>query len=160
MLSFDVAAYTMLDIQDVGDEVNRESLARAWWARCVLAAGRISGRRLLAADEMLRDDPSQLKHIILLTDGGADPRRNCAGRGSRCIRTTASPLRSWPSGRITRQWLHDVAAAGHGQFHLAYDVSTIPAIFTAETVLATRSYIFEEDFFPDADGAPSDHEWS
>lgn len=40
-----------------------------------------------------------------------------------------------------------LAQAGHGNFHEVFDVSTIPAIFSAETVLATRSYIFEGNLF-------------
>lgn len=51
-------------------------------------------------------------------------------------------------GRDFAPWLQDVAIAGRGKFHLAYDVSTIPAIFTAETLLATRAYIVEEAFRP------------
>ncbi len=145
LLSFDVSAYKV-DIQDVGDEVSRENL------RALVGALRPGGgtnilQAVLAADEMLRNDPSQLKHIILLTDGGADP-GGIVPAVDRMYQNYGVTTSVVAVGQNYAQWLHDVAAAGNGQFHLAYDISTIPAIFTAETVLATRSYIFEEEFTP------------
>ncbi len=146
VLSFDVSAYSVVPIQEVGDTVNRQHL-RELVGTLRPGGGTNIYQSMLAADQILRDDPSPIKHIILLTDGGADP--------GGIVPTVA---RMYQNGGVTTSvvavglayaaWLENVAEAGNGQFHLAYDVSTIPAIFTAETLLATRSYIVEELFSP------------
>lgn len=146
VLSFDVSAYYVVDIQDVGDEINRQNL------RNLVGSLRPGGgtnirQGIQSADEVLRDDPSDLKHIILLTDGGAD-QSGIVPAVSRMNQNYGITTSVVAVGQDYAQWLQDVAEAGLGQFHLAYDVSTIPAIFTSETLLATRSYIFEESFFP------------
>ncbi|MBN1201819.1 MAG: VWA domain-containing protein [Anaerolineae bacterium] len=146
VLSFDINAYFVLNIQPVGDEIHREEM-RAQVGTLRPGGGTNIREGVLSADSVLRNDPSQLKHIILLTDGGSDPTGivPAVGRMYENYDITTSVV---AVGEGYALWLYDVAAAGHGQFHLAYDVSTIPAIFTAETLLATRSYIFEEEFFP------------
>lgn len=146
VMSFDTGAYYVVEIQAVGDQGNRQQM------RDLVGSLRPGGgtnirQGVLQADQVLRDDPSQLKHIILLTDGGSDPTGIAAAveRMYQNYKITTSVV---AVGIESAQWLQEVAQAGAGQFHLAYDVSTIPAIFTAETILATRSYIFEEEFFP------------
>lgn len=146
VLSFDVSAYYVLDIQEVGDAANRQRL------RDLVGSLRPGGgtniyQGVLAADQVLRGDPSELKHIILLTDGGADP-TGIADTVAHMNQTYGVTLSVVAIGQDYAPWLVDVAAAGGGLFHLAYDISTIPAIFTAETLLATRSYISEEPFVP------------
>lgn len=146
VLSFDVSAYYVLDIQEVGDAANRQQI------RDLVGSLRPGGgtniyQGVLAADQVLRGDPSELKHIILLTDGGADPTGivDAVGRMNQSYGVTLSVV---AIGQDYAPWLVDVAAAGGGLFHLAYDVASIPAIFTTETLLATRSYISEEPFIP------------
>ncbi|MBI5959186.1 MAG: VWA domain-containing protein [Chloroflexi bacterium] len=145
VLSFDVSAYYVIDIQEVGDTVHRQQL-RATIGTLRPGGGTNIYQGIRSADEVLSTDPSDLKHIILLTDGGSDPSGIAAavGRMYQNYGITTSVI---AVGQDYARWLQDVAVAGNGQFHLVYDVSTIPAIFTAETMLATRSYIFEEDFF-------------
>ncbi len=82
-----------------------------------------------------------------MTDGGSDPEGIVPAVDAMYqdygVTTSVVAI-----GRDFAPWLQDVAIAGRGKFHLAYDVSTIPAIFTAETLLATRAYIVEEAFRP------------
>ena len=146
VLSFDITAKYVVELQAIGDAANRDNL------RALVGALRPGGgtniyQSVLAADEVLRDDPSQLKHIILLTDGGADP-TGIDATVDRMYQNYGITTSVVAVGQDYARWLSQVAISGRGQFHLAYDVSTIPAIFTSETLLATRSYIFEEDFFP------------
>ncbi|MBN1562204.1 MAG: VWA domain-containing protein [Anaerolineae bacterium] len=146
VLSFDIAGYVVVDLQEIGDADNRDNL------RTLVGALRPGGgtnilRGVQAAELMLQGDPSQLKHVILLTDGGADP-SDIAETVDRMYRDYGITTSVVAVGQDYAPWLTQVAVAGRGQFHLAYDVSSIPAIFTAETLLATRSYIFEDDFFP------------
>ena len=44
----------------------------------------------------------------------------------------------------------DLAKAGNGLYHFAANAASIPTIFAEETTLATRAYIIEEEFFPQA----------
>lgn len=90
-------------------------------------------------------DPSTLKHVILLTDGGAEPldsveqvRKLNAEFG---ITFTAIGV-----GEGVPTFMKDIAAVGKGIYYNLIDAQTIPQIFTAETVLATRSYIVENPF--------------
>jgi hypothetical protein len=146
VISFDVDAYFVLELQDVGDGMNREAM-RAQVGTLRPGGGTNIRQAVESADTVLRDDPSQLKHIILLTDGGSDPTGIVSNVNDMYenfgITTSVVAI-----GQNYATWLQDVAVAGRGKFHLAYDVSSIPAIFTAETLIATRSYIFEDEFFP------------
>lgn len=146
VLSFDVSAYYVVDLQTVGDETNRQRL-RALVGSLRPGGGTNIYQGIQSADQVLRGDPSELKHIILLTDGGSDP-GGIAPAVARMYQNYGITTSVVAIGQDYARWLHDVAIAGNGKFHLAYDVSTIPAIFTAETLLATRAYISEEDFFP------------
>ncbi len=146
VVSFDVSAYYVVELQPVGDEVNRRRL------RDLVGSLRPGGgtnirQAVLSADQLLRNDPSELKHIILLTDGGADP-GGIALAVDRMYQNYGITTSVVAVGQDYARWLEEVARAGRGQFHLALDVSTIPAIFTAETLLATRAYIQEEPFVP------------
>jgi len=143
VLSFDVSAYWVLELQDIGDDVHRREM------QGIVGSLRPGGgtnirEAVLAADYVFRKDESDLIHIILLTDGGADesgiPEAIDRMHQNYGITTSVVAI-----GTDYARWLENAAAAGHGKFHLAYDVSTIPAIFTAETMMATRSYIVEAD---------------
>ncbi len=102
---------------------------------------------LQAAASYLPNDPSTLRHVILLSDGGSDPSGipELVERMRSDYSTTVSVV---AIGDGYAPFLRDVAAIGRGNFHFTRDVSTIPSIFTAETVLATRSYIVEEEVYP------------
>ena len=117
--------------------------------RCVPGGGTdiIYESALLAAGQILPDDPSAIKHMILLTDGGANPGASEAVTRS-LNEDHGITLSVVAVGQGYAPWIRNLPLAGNGNFHEAFDVSTIPSIFTAETVLATRSYIFEEEFAP------------
>jgi Ca-activated chloride channel family protein len=146
VLSFDVNAQYVIPVQPVGGEANRENL-RALVGSLRPGGGTSIRQAMVSAEQVLKDDPSDLKHIILLTDGGSDP-SDIPTIVSRMYQDYGITTSVVAIGQDYARWLQDVAILGNGQFHLAYDVSTIPAIFTAETVLATRSYVFEQDFTP------------
>lgn len=103
-----------------------------------------------AVQELLRtlpSDPSTLKHVILLTDGGADP--------SGIVETVrimneqhGITVTSIGIGLGIPPFMQEIARVGKGTYYNLMDVQNIPQIFAAETVLATRSYIIEEAFLP------------
>ncbi len=141
--SFDNEASLIAPFQDVLDRrlLQRQvATLRAGGGTDILA-----GMNLIAEQIIL--EPSQRRHIILLTDGGA----NEAGLMEVTQRlydeygVTTSVI---AIGAGAAQFLQRMADAGHGAYHHVLDASSIPTIFTQETVLATRSYILEEPFFP------------
>ena len=92
------------------------------------------------------EEPSPVRHIVLLTDGGADPggipelTRELAEQG-----ITVSVV---AIGYGYPEFLEEVAEIGGGRFHFADDATVIPQIFAQETALAGRSYLVEETFTP------------
>jgi len=108
----------------------------------------MAGMRLVS-QQIVREE-SQLKHIILLTDGGADPTglvdlaRALNENDGNQVRTSVISI-----GSFEADFLEQMAGVGGGHYHNVTDPSTIPTIMTLETVLATRSYIQEgEPFTP------------
>ncbi|MEO0563530.1 MAG: VWA domain-containing protein, partial [Chloroflexota bacterium] len=141
--SFDTNGSWIADIQPVLDRRGLQTLVatlRAGGGTDILA-----GMRLAA--ESLVSNPAPRKHIILLTDGGASP--NGLLELTSDINEEAEVTTSVIAiGAGAAGFLDDMADVGDGNFYLIDNVSQIPTIFTQETVLATRSYIIEEQFFP------------
>ena len=100
----------------------------------------------LASDTLPADD-SAVKHVILLTDGGADP-TGIPQMVEKMNRDYGITLSSVGVGPGAAPFLPDLAKVGGGLYHFTDDPSTIPSIFAEETTLATRAYIIEQEFFP------------
>lgn len=103
---------------------------------------------LLAMSEELPDDPALVKHVILLTDGGANP-QGIPELVEQMYNDYGITLTTVGVGSDAAPFLEDLARLGNGRYHFTEDPASIPAIFTEETTLATRSYIVEETFFPE-----------
>ncbi|MBX3062780.1 MAG: VWA domain-containing protein [Anaerolineae bacterium] len=143
VLSFDSNPEWIVPIQPVS---NRASV--------ISQIGRLrpgGGTDIFAAiREIARTAPSiqtTLKHVIMLTDGGADPYG--------IIETVRSlhdqygvTVTSIGVGADVPAFMKDIATYGGGTYYNLRDLATIPQIFAAETVLATRSYIEEKEFVP------------
>jgi Mg-chelatase subunit ChlD len=102
---------------------------------------------VLAMSKVLPADPAQVKHVILLTDGGADP-SGIAELVQKLHDENNITLTTVGVGRDAAPFLPSLAEAGGGRYHFAADPGSIPSIFTEETALASRSYIEEHKFFP------------
>ncbi|GIK66070.1 MAG: VWA domain-containing protein [Chloroflexota bacterium] len=146
VVSFDSQAFWVLDIQEMGDAAHRQVMADEV-GRLRPGGGTDIFGGLTAASRILPDDPSTLKHIILLTDGGASEIgiTELVGRMFDNYDITTSVI---AVGTDYARWLERLPPRGGGNFHVTTTIENIPAIFAAETVLATRSYIFEDPFFP------------
>ncbi len=146
IVSFDTQAFWVVDIQNIGSSSNRNDIIDLVASLNAGGGTDIYGG-MSAIDRELPGDPSTLKHVILLTDGGANPEGVIPLTGrlrdSYDITTTVIAV-----GQDYAPWLRDMARVGGGNFHIATTVENIPAIFSSETVLATRSYIYEEPFRP------------
>jgi len=102
---------------------------------------------LLAVAEVIPDDPANMKHVILLTDGGASEAGN-PEITQEMHDEYGVTLSVVAIGQGFADWITKLPEIGEGRFHSAYDPDTIPEIFTQETTLATRAYIIEELFWP------------
>ncbi|HLU11084.1 MAG TPA: VWA domain-containing protein [Oceanobacillus sp.] len=143
VVSFDVDGFWVADIQPVFDRIGLQTRI------ATLQAGGgtdiMAGMRLAA--EALQTDPSERKHIILLTDGGAEP-TGLVELAQELYENNDVTTSVIAIGAGAASFLEDMAQAGGGNYHAVDVVESIPTIFTQETVLATRSYILEEEFVP------------
>ncbi|MDE2750023.1 MAG: VWA domain-containing protein [Chloroflexota bacterium] len=110
----------------------------------------LAGLRLVERD--IIEEPSQIKHLILLTDGGASP-TGLVELTERLHDVFNVSLSAIAIGRSPGPMLEPMAEAGGGNFYRVEDVEQIPLIFAQETVLASRSYIVEETFSPRVTGS-------
>ncbi len=142
VVSFDTQGYWIAGIQPVQDRLALQRLVAS--LRTGGGTDILAGMSLVA--ESIISDPSDRKHIILLTDGGANPSGLVAL--TRRLNEEAEVTTSVISIGGGPDFLRQMAEAGNGNYHEVNLVEQIPTIFTLETVLATRSYIFEESFVP------------
>ena len=110
----------------------------------------LAGLRLVERD--IIEEPSQLKHLILLTDGGASP-AGLVELSESLLQQHQVTMSVLAIGRNPAAFLETMAEAGEGNFYRVADVEQIPLIFAQETVLASRSYIVEESFTPRVTGS-------
>lgn len=140
--TFDAVAYWIAEFQDVRDRRALKELVGS--LRPSGGTDVLSGMRIVA--ESIVNEPSRLKHIILLTDGQTNP----AG----LVSTSEELYRDYNVTTTTisiggeSQLLETMARVGGGNYHVADDINKVPLIFAQETVLVTRSYILENPFTP------------
>ncbi|MCU0480797.1 MAG: VWA domain-containing protein [Anaerolineae bacterium] len=141
--SFDNEAYWIAPFQDVEDRVRLQR--QVGTLRASGGTSIIAGMRLVSESIVL--EPAEVKHIILLTDGGA----NSAGLiplTQALYEENGVTVSVISIGADEASFLPQMAQVGGGNYHRIPDASSIPSIFTLETVLATRSYIQEQPFTP------------
>ncbi len=102
---------------------------------------------LQAMAEVLPQDDSLVKHVILLTDGGASS-LGIPTLVENLYQQYEITLTTVGVGPDAAPFLEEIAILGGGRYHFTDRPESIPSIFTEETSLATRSYIIEETFFP------------
>ncbi|MBL8059070.1 MAG: VWA domain-containing protein, partial [Anaerolineales bacterium] len=143
VIAFDDTASWVVPItplDDPGAVMNAVGTIRADGGTDILAGVQ------LAAGALPQDDAA-VKHIILLTDGGADP-TGIPELVQRLNLDDGITLSAVGVGPGAAPFLPQLAEVGGGVYHFTADPSTIPAIFAEETTLATRAYIVEQEFFP------------
>ncbi|MBA4536196.1 VWA domain-containing protein [Bacillus aquiflavi] len=100
--------------------------------------------------------PLQRKHIILLTDGQAGTHENFErlivdGKENHITLSTVALGQD-----ADRLLLESLAAQGTGRFYDVTDATVIPSILSRETVIAARTYIEDNPFYPNVQPYP---EW-
>ncbi|MBK8023580.1 MAG: VWA domain-containing protein [Chloroflexi bacterium] len=143
VVSFDVDGYWIAEVQPVLDRLGLQMLIGS--LRASGGTDILAGYQLAAS--AMAEEPSQRKHIILLTDGGANA-RGLVELATGLYEENDVTTSTIAIGSGAAPFLAEMAEAGGGNYHLVSIVETIPTIFTQETVLATRSYIVEADFVP------------
>ncbi len=99
------------------------------------------------AYDYLRQSPAKVRHAIVLSDGQTDP-GDFQGLLTRMAREKITVSTVAIGGDADVDLMRNVAAWGSGRAYVAKDLYTIPQIFTAEALLASRVYIVEEPFTP------------
>ncbi|MGE5591531.1 MAG: VWA domain-containing protein [Bacillota bacterium] len=102
---------------------------------------------LRLAYEALKNANTQVKHIILLTDGisqGGDYEGLLAQMKQADITLSTVAVGS-DADRSLLTWL---AQMGKGRYYFTSDPTSVPKIFTKETLLASRAYMVNETFMP------------
>ncbi|KAA3645637.1 MAG: VWA domain-containing protein [Chloroflexi bacterium] len=143
VILFDENASWVVPISEVGDgdaAVNAIGTIRSGGGTDILA-----GLQLMAED--LPADDSQVKHVVLLTDGGANE-QGIPELVEEMFTQYGITLTSVGIGADAASFLADIAELGGGRFYFAPNPASIPSIFTEETTLASRAYLVEEPFFP------------
>jgi Mg-chelatase subunit ChlD len=138
----DVASWVvpMTELTDPGMVANGIGSIQAGGGTDIMAG-------IQAMAQVLPNDPAKVKHVILLTDGGADP-TGIPELVEKLYTENGITLSTVGVGNDAAPFLEDLAVTGGGRYHFTNDASSIPSIFTEETSLATRAYIVEESFFP------------
>ncbi len=143
LASFDTQAYWVAQIQDV---VDRRELQRLIATLRPTGGTSIKAGMDLVEAAIIREE-SQVKHIILLTDGGAEP-RGLVEQSARLYENHNVTTSVISIGEFEAEFLQRMAEVSGGNYHNVIDPRSIPEIFALETVLATRTYIQEEQFNP------------
>ncbi len=114
------------------------------------------------AYDYLRSSPAKVRHAIVLSDGQTDP-GDFRGLLTRMVQDKITVSTVAIGGDADLELMRNVAAWGTGRAYVAKDLYTIPQIFTAEALLASRVYIVEgqitarvvrDDLFPDVGRLP------
>ncbi|MCZ7542359.1 MAG: VWA domain-containing protein [Anaerolineae bacterium] len=149
VVGFDSSAFWVVPLQ----QVSNPGAIKAQVGTMTPGGGTSIFAAVEAVAGALPQHPAPIKHVILLSDGGANPAgvlEIVHGMYQEAAVTTSVVA----IGANYTPWIENLARDTGGRFHFTPDVATVPTIFTAETILASRSYIVEETFFP-AQKAPS-----
>lgn len=105
---------------------------------------------LLAGFGAVRGVDADVKHIILLTDGRSGSTGDY-GTLTRQMRDAHVTLSTVAVGDDADTGLLEaMARAGRGRYHFTAEPSDIPEIFMQETIMATRTVLVDERFYPAA----------
>ncbi len=94
------------------------------------------------------DVKAQRKHIILLTDGQSGSRSGYGGLTSAMRENDITMSTVAVGDGADTALLESLARDAQGRYYFTNDQSTIPAIFSRETTMMSRTYIVENRFTP------------
>lgn len=104
---------------------------------------------LALAHGYLRRSPAKIRHVIAISDGQTDP-GDFEGLVTKMARDKITVSSVAVGKDADSQIMGNIARWGQGRSYEARDLYTIPQIVTAEALLASRAYLVEERFVPEA----------
>jgi uncharacterized membrane protein len=143
VIGFDEAASWIVPLQPLTDKpgtVRMISSIRTGGGTDIYPAIQRGNQALAASD-------AALKHVVVMSDGvtaSADFQTLITTARGQGITLSAIAI----GDGADRQTMAQLAAWGGGSYYLVTDPTAIPAIFTRETLLASKSFLVEEDFVP------------
>ena len=144
VVTFDSAGSWAVPLQTLDDKqgvMQRIAAIRAGGGTDIYPALKMANNKLAASG-------AALKHVVLLSDGitgdAAFQQLIREAYEKHNITLTAIAVGSDADRTTMRQF----AQWGGGRYYLVTDPHAIPQIFTRETMLASRSFVVEEDFQP------------
>lgn len=157
------------DVVPLGRVSDKEAAARRIAGITSGGGGIYIYTSLAEALPRLRDAEAKIKHIILFSDA-ADAEEKSAGQigeGPGAGGTALDLASAMLAGRITLSvvalgsdqdrdtaFLRQLATQGGGRFYLTADATTLPRLFTLETMRATESSLREDAFLAVPKGRP------
>jgi Ca-activated chloride channel family protein len=157
------------DVVPLGRVSDRDGAARSIAGITSGGGGIYIYTSLAEALPRLRDAEARIKHIILFSDAADAEEKNAGqlgegpGQGGSSLDLAAAML----ANRITLSvvalgtdqdkdtaFLRQLAAQGGGRFYLTADATTLPRLFTLETMRATESSLREDAFLAVAKNDP------
>ncbi|WP_238327424.1 VWA domain-containing protein [Paenibacillus gorillae] len=103
---------------------------------------------LSEAYKKLLEVQAQRKHIILLTDGQSSTNPGYSALTSSMVDKQMTMSTVAVGDGADQMLLKSLAEAAKGRYYFTKDESTLPAIFSRETVMMSRTYIVEQTFTP------------
>lgn len=98
------------------------------------------------------DNEAKRKHIILLTDGQSASNGNYNALLEQGLEENITLSAVAIGQDADKHLLQSLAEEGTGRYYEVIDASVIPSILSRETVMATRTYIEDNPFFPTITG--------
>ena len=107
-------------------------------------------KSLSTAAEALRKTRTNLKHIILFTDGFVSDEGifDDLEAEAAALREEGITVSVLATGEGAAEELEAIATAGGGRFYAGRDLQEIPQLMQEETVIASRNFITEGQFVP------------
>jgi Ca-activated chloride channel family protein len=162
VLAVDVRSHTVAPLAQHG---SKEPVAQKIMTVTAGGGGIYIYTSLVEAFAQIRDVPARIKHVIVFSDA-ADAEEKTAGEmgdGAKSGGTALDLASAMLSAKVTTSvvalgletdrdtaFLRQLAERGNGRFYLTSDATTLPQIFSTETMKVAQSSLIEEPFQPTA----------
>lgn len=158
VLAVDVRSHTIAPLAQHG---NKDPIAQKIMTITAGGGGIYIYTSLAEAFAQLRDIPARIKHVILFSDAADAEEKNAGEMGDGAAGTGSSLdlASAMLSSKITTSvvalgletdrdtaFLRQLAERGNGRFYLTSDATTLPQIFSTETMKVAQSSLIEEPF--------------
>jgi Ca-activated chloride channel homolog len=160
VLAVDVRAHTVAPLAQHG---SKEPVAQKIMTVTAGGGGIYIYTSLVEAFAQIRDVPARIKHVIVFSDA-ADAEEKSGGEmgdGAKGGGSSLDLASAMLSAKVTTSvvalgletdrdtaFLRQLAERGNGRFYLTSDATTLPQIFSTETMKVAQSSLIEEPFQP------------